>query len=73
MYYCENCKREVLVRDLPKPIRACNCIRIEKRAPKKFWELVMGLFFGMEFYEKKPSKIITDMSGTAKGIGDGRV
>lgn len=54
MYKCSNCGRGVLVKDLPEPIRACNCTR----------EVVVD---GKTV--TKPSAIILDMEATAYGKG----
>jgi len=52
MYKCSVCGKGVLVKDLPEPVRACNC----KREVVVDGKLV-----------EKPSAIILDMEGTAYG------
>lgn len=52
MYKCSVCGKGVLVKDLPEPIRACNCTQ-EKIVNG---EKVVA-----------PSAIIADMEGTAYG------
>lgn len=52
MYKCSKCGKGVLVKDLPEPIRACNCTQ----------EIVVD---GKTI--TKPSAIIADMEGTAYG------
>lgn len=52
MYKCSNCGKGVLVKDLPEPIRACNCTR----------EVIVDGNVVV-----KPAAIVLDMEGTAYG------
>ena len=52
MYKCSKCGKGVLVRDLPEPIRACNCTQ----------EVIVD---GVTIV--KPATIIMDLEGHAYG------
>lgn len=52
MYKCSVCGKGVLVKDLPEPIRACNCTQEKVVNGEKVI---------------KPSSIIMDMEATAYG------
>lgn len=52
MYKCSKCGKGVLVRDLPEPIRACNCTQ----------EVVIN-----NEAVVKPATIIMELEGTAYG------
>jgi hypothetical protein len=66
MYKCGKCGMGVLVKDLPLPIRACNCKVSIERKPVTILEKVKS-FFGKKFYTEKLAPIVTDIAGTAYG------
>ena len=59
MYKCAKCNKEVIVNNVPEPIRACNCTR----------EITDS--FGNKIIT--PEKIIMDMNGHATGIANARI
>lgn len=66
MYKCGACGKGVLVKDLPEPIRICNCTVKVERLPLTIIEKIK-FFFGVKFYKEKKAPIICDIEGTAYG------
>jgi len=66
MYKCSKCGLGVLVKDLPEPIRKCNCLVQVERKPSGWIEKLQS-FFGIKFYIIKKAPITCDLDGHAYG------
>lgn len=56
----------VMITNLPKPIRYCECTS-KKEVPAKTIIEKIQAFFGKKFYIDKPAAIIADMSSHLEG------